>query len=107
MADGDNGLFRSLESVEGGSGRCRKECADACRAEGIGFGIYVSPGTGTSRYADPQQYDDFYCRQLEELLSGYGPLVEIWFDGAGSEGREYDWPRIMDLVKGISRCHDV
>ena len=50
-------------------------------------------------YSDPEKYDDFYCRQLEELLTGYGPLVEIWFDGAGSEGREYDWRRIIGLVK--------
>ncbi|MCM3257416.1 alpha-L-fucosidase [Paenibacillus lautus] len=83
-----------------GRGDVVKECADACREEGIGFGIYVSPwDRHEPSYADPQQYDDFYCRQLEELLSGYGPLVEIWFDGAGSEGREYDWPRIMELIK--------
>ncbi|MFD3257107.1 alpha-L-fucosidase [Paenibacillus lentus] len=83
-----------------GSGDVVRECADACREEGIDFGIYLSPWDRHEPcYSDPQKYDDFYCRQLEELLTGYGPLVEIWFDGAGSEGREYDWRRIMDLVK--------
>lgn len=83
-----------------GRGDVVKECAEACREEGIGFGIYLSPWDRHEPcYADPKEYDDFYCRQLKELLTGYGPLVEIWFDGAGSEGREYDWRRIMDLVK--------
>ncbi|HEY4392185.1 MAG TPA: alpha-L-fucosidase [Paenibacillus sp.] len=83
-----------------GQGDVVRECADACREEGIGFGIYVSPWDRHEPcYSDPQKYDDFYCRQLEELLTGYGPLVEIWFDGAGSEGREYDWRRIIGLVK--------
>ncbi|GBG11010.1 alpha-L-fucosidase [Paenibacillus agaridevorans] len=83
-----------------GQGDVVAECAAACREEGIGFGIYVSPwDRHEPSYADPALYDDFYARQLEELLTGYGPLVEVWFDGAGSEGREYDWPRIMGLVK--------
>ncbi|WP_230202633.1 alpha-L-fucosidase [Paenibacillus ihumii] len=83
-----------------GNGDVVRECADACREEGIDFGIYLSPWDRHEPcYSDPERYDDFYCRQLEELLTGYGPLIEIWFDGAGSEGREYDWRRIMDLVK--------
>lgn len=83
-----------------GQGDVVAECAAACREEGIGFGIYVSPWDRHEPcYADPALYDDFYARQLEELLTGYGPLVEVWFDGAGSEGREYDWPRIMGLVR--------
>ena len=50
-------------------------------------------------YLDKEAYDDFYAEQLTELLTEYGPLVEVWFDGAGSEGREYDWPRIIGLAK--------
>ena len=85
---------------KGGKGDVVRECADACRAEGIGFGLYLSPWDRHEPcYADPKAYDDFYARQLEELLTGYGDLVEIWFDGAGSEGREYDWKRIMGLIK--------
>lgn len=83
-----------------GRGDVVAECAAACREEGIGFGLYLSPWDRHEPcYADPAEYDDFYARQLEELLVGYGPLVEIWFDGAGSEGREYNWPRIMELVR--------
>lgn len=64
------------------------------------FGLYLSPWDRHAPcYADKEAYDDFYARQLTELLTGYGPLVELWFDGAGSEGREYDWPRIMKLIK--------
>lgn len=77
-----------------------RECADACREEGLRFGIYISPwDRHDPRYPDEAAYNDVYCAQLTELLTGYGPLVEVWFDGAGSEGRQYDWPRIMGLVK--------
>ena len=82
-----------------GKGDVVAECAQACREEGIGFGVYLSPwDRHEPTYHDKELYDDFYCRQLTELLTWYGPLVEVWFDGAGSEGREYDWERIMALV---------
>jgi alpha-L-fucosidase len=83
-----------------GKGDIVRDCADACLEEGIGFGLYLSPWDRHEPcYSDPEAYDHFYASQLEELLTGYGPLVEIWFDGAGSEGREYDWKRIMILIK--------
>ncbi|WCF07423.1 alpha-L-fucosidase [Paenibacillus thiaminolyticus] len=83
-----------------GQGDVVREVADACREEGMKFGVYVSPWDRNAPcYADPAAYDDFYAKQLTELLTGYGPLVEVWFDGAGSEGREYDWKRIIGLVK--------
>jgi alpha-L-fucosidase len=83
-----------------GKGDVVRECADACLEVGLPFGIYISPwDRHDPRYADVGAYDDVYCEQLTELLTGYGPLVEIWFDGAGSEGRTYDWPRIMGLVR--------
>ncbi|WCR26715.1 alpha-L-fucosidase [Paenibacillus thiaminolyticus] len=83
-----------------GQGDVVREVADGCREEGMKFGVYVSPWDRNAPcYADPAAYDDFYAKQLTELLTGYGPLVEVWFDGAGSEGREYDWKRIIGLVK--------
>ncbi|MFD0696729.1 alpha-L-fucosidase [Paenibacillus sp. GCM10027628] len=83
-----------------GQGDVVRECADACRAEGMPFGLYLSPWDRHEPcYADKAAYDDFYAEQLTELLTQYGPLVEVWFDGAGSQGREYDWPRIIGLVK--------
>ncbi|HHW00549.1 MAG TPA: alpha-L-fucosidase [Clostridiaceae bacterium] len=82
-----------------GKGDVVYECAEACRQEGILFGIYLSPWDRHEPcYSDEKAYDDFYAEQLTELLTGYGPLVEVWFDGAGSEGREYNWRRITDLV---------
>ncbi|MEV0649067.1 alpha-L-fucosidase [Phytomonospora sp. NPDC050363] len=82
-----------------GRGDVVGEVAEACRAAGIGFGVYLSPwDRNADCYADPAAYDDFYVRQLTELCTGYGELFEIWFDGAGSEGRTYDWDRFMDVV---------
>ncbi|ULL14983.1 alpha-L-fucosidase [Paenibacillus sp. H1-7] len=83
-----------------GQGDVVREVADACREEGIRFGLYLSPWDRHEPcYPDKEAYDDFYAAQLTELLTQYGPLVEVWFDGAGSQGREYDWQRIMGLVK--------
>ncbi|WP_409346264.1 alpha-L-fucosidase [Paenibacillus sp. MBLB4367] len=83
-----------------GEGDVVREVADACEREGIPFGLYLSPWDRHEPcYPDKAAYDDFYAAQLTELLTQYGPLVEVWFDGAGSQGREYDWPRIIGLVK--------
>jgi len=84
----------------GGRGDLVAEVAQACGRHGVGFGVYLSPwDRNAGCYADPAAYDAFYCEQLTELCTAYGPLTEIWFDGAGSTGRTYDWDRIMSVVR--------
>ncbi|MFK3938158.1 alpha-L-fucosidase [Alkalihalobacillus sp. NPDC078783] len=85
---------------QNGAGDVVRECADACQQIGMPFGLYLSPWDRHEPcYKDQEAYDTFYCKQLTELLTSYGPIVEIWFDGAGSEGREYNWSRIIETVK--------
>ena len=84
----------------GGRGDLVAEVAVARRAAGLVFGVYLSPwDRHEPRYADPAAYDAFYTAQLRELCTRYGPLGEIWFDGAGSAGRVYDWDAIMAVVE--------
>ena len=83
----------------GGGGDLVAEFVDSCRRHGIGPGLYLSPwDRNAACYPDVAAYDKFYLAQLTELCTGYGPLDELWFDGAGSAGRSYDWNAIMDLV---------
>ena len=92
-------------SWRGGQGDVVRELVDACRAEGLGVGVYLSPwDRHEPSYGDSPRYNDFYCAQLTELLTQYGPLRELWFDGANGEGpngrhQAYDWPRIWALVR--------
>lgn len=91
----------SVKSIawRGGKGDVVREVSDACRKLGIKFGVYLSPWDRHEKcYTDKEAYDEFYIRQLEELMTGYGDIFEVWFDGAGSEGREYDWDRIIGTV---------
>lgn len=82
-----------------GQGDVVAEVAAACRRHGIGLGLYLSPWDRNSAlYPDAAAYDEFYLAQLRELCTGYGPLAELWFDGAGSAGRVYDWERIGELI---------
>lgn len=82
-----------------GKGDVVRECSDACKEYGIKFGIYLSPWDRHEPcYKDPEAYNDYYSRQLTELLTKYGDISEVWFDGAGSEGREYDWRRWLSIV---------
>jgi alpha-L-fucosidase len=88
----------------GGQGDVVREFVDACRAEGLRPGLYCSPWDRNSpAYGDSALYNQLYCDQLTELLTGYGPIHEVWFDGANGEGptgrkQEYDWPRFFGLV---------
>ena len=82
-----------------GKGDVVEEFVTAFRRRGIAVGLYLSPWDRNAEcYPDPQAYDEFYARQLTELCTRYGDLVEIWFDGAGSDGRQYNWDTIMGII---------
>jgi len=87
---------------KGGTGDVVQEFVDACHAEGILPGLYCSPWDRSAPcYGDPVAYSAMYDRQLRELCGNYGPLAEIWFDGAGSVGYRYDWPRIIGTIREL------
>jgi alpha-L-fucosidase len=90
-----------------GQGDLVREFVNACRAEQLRVGLYLSPwDRNHPTYGDSPRYNDVYCDQLTELLTNYGPLHEVWFDGANGEGpngkrQEYDWKRVWGLVRKL------
>ena len=87
-----------------GQGDVLRELADACAAEGLKFGVYISPwDRNDPRYGTPD-YNGAFVRTLESVLGGtYGPVFEQWFDGACGEGptgkrQVYDWPLFNGTV---------
>ncbi len=76
-----------------------REFTDACREYGVKAGIYLSPWDRNSPYWGQDAYNDYYAAQLEELLTSYGPIHEIWWDGAGSTETNYDWKRWVELIR--------
>lgn len=91
----------------GGNGDVVREFVDACRAEQLRVGLYLSPWDRNSpAYGDSPRYNDLYIAQLTELLTQYGDIHEVWFDGANGEGpngkrQQYDWSRIWNKVKEL------
>lgn len=90
-----------------GKGDIVKEVSEACKKFGMKFGVYLSPWDMTDeRYGTGKEYNDFFVNQLEELLTKYGEIFEVWFDGANGEGpngkvQEYDWPRYYELIRKL------
>ena len=94
-------------SFRGGNGDVVREFTDACKAEGLKAGLYLSPWDRNAPvYGDIPRYNDMYAAQLTELLTRYGPVHEVWFDGANGEGpngkkQTYDWPRVHAIVRKL------
>lgn len=84
-----------------GQGDVVEEFTRACRKYGIKVGLYYSPAQFGSEELPSKEYDDYFIHQIRELLTHYGKIDYLWFDGCGSEGHEYDTARI---VKEIRAC---
>jgi alpha-L-fucosidase len=91
----------------GGGGDVVREFVDACSEEGLRAGLYLSPwDRNHPTYGDSPAYNDVYAAQLTELLTRYGKITEVWFDGANGEGpngrrQVYDWPRVFGIVRRL------
>ena len=88
----------------GGKGDVVREFVTACREEGIAVGLYYSPaqwGSHAVSFADEKEYDDYFIGQISELLTGYGKIDYLWFDGCGSNGHEYDQKRIIKTIRTL------
>ena len=99
-----------------GKGDIVRELADACKKYGLKFAVYLSPwDRHQANYGTPEYLDYFYA-QLRELLTNYGEVFEVWFDGAnGGDGwyggakdvrtidrkNYYNYPRIYEMLDSI------
>ena len=90
-----------------GTGDVVREVAEACKAYGIKFGVYLSPWDRNCEvYGQGKAYDDYFINQLTELLTGYGDVFSVWFDGACGEGpngktQYYDWERYYSVIREL------
>lgn len=89
---------------KGGKGDVVKEIAEACKAQGIKFGFYLSPWDRNHPSYGTADYNTYYKNQLTELLTNYGEVAEVWFDGAKGENAKdmnYDFDSYWSLVRKL------
>ncbi|MCG8554994.1 MAG: alpha-L-fucosidase [Proteobacteria bacterium] len=89
---------------KGGRGDVVAELSKACQKAGVKLGIYLSPWDMHEPSYGTKDYNRFYLAQLKELLVGYGPVAEVWMDGAkgkNAKDMEYDFAAYRALVRKL------
>ena len=110
----DHSVFHS--KWRGGKVDVVKEISQAAARRKLKFGVYLSPWDRNNAAYGTPEYIKIYRQQLSELLTGYGPIFEVWHDGAnGGDGyyggaREkrsidrntyYDWPKTWEMIRAM------
>lgn len=92
-----------------GRGDVLRELSEACREYGLKFGVYLSPWDRNhpAYGVDDAAYNEYFKAQLREVLTDYGPVFEVWWDGANGDRndpakfQEYDWRGFLEVVREL------
>jgi alpha-L-fucosidase len=94
-------------SWKDGKGDVLKELSEACKKYGLKFGVYLSPWDRNHPAYGTPAYNDVFVNMLKEIFTNYGPIWELWWDGANGEGpngkkQVYDFARFTKVVRALS-----
>jgi alpha-L-fucosidase len=90
-----------------GKGDILKELSAACKRYGLKFGVYISPWDRNHPDYGTEKYNDIFVNMMKEIFTNYGPVWELWWDGANGEGpngkkQVYDFAGFEKVAREIS-----